>query len=326
MIPTVFNQDINAEPIKRIAAIHDLSCFGRCSLSVIIPTLSAMGFQVNPIPTALLSTHTGGFTDITFHDLTSEMEKIKAHFELLGIKFSSVYSGFLGSEHQAEIVFDMIQKSRALHESIEKSKSETSEKEDFIALVDPVLGDDGKLYETITEEICNEMKKLVSVADIITPNITEACILLSIPHEMPNIIRTCEIMQSLSNLGAKKVVLTGLEFENGTVATACADFTEKGDTEVKDNLPKGTKVVTHNGVNFFFTINEKIKKDYPGTGDLFASVLLGKILCGNSLVASTAFASNFVHTVMEKSSIYEYPERNGVLIEKVMNLLTSERI
>jgi len=315
MIPTTFSQDINAEPIKRVAAIHDLSCFGRCSLSVIIPALSAMGLQVNPLPTALLSTHTGGFSDFTFHDLTDEMEKIKAHFEMLKIKFNAVYSGFLGGAHQAEIVYDMIVKSRNLYNSLKK----TGENDEFVALVDPVMGDDGRFYETVTEDTCREMRKLVSVADIITPNITEACLLLSIPYEMPSLERACEILKELSKLGAKKVVITGIEIEGGLVATACADFTAK-ETETKP-LSDNVKIISHNGTNVFFTINQKVAKDYPGTGDLFASVLLGKILCGNSLFKASEFASNFVHMVMEKSSLYEYPERNGVIIEKFLNFL-----
>ena len=152
--------------MKKIAAIHDMSCFGRCALTVIIPLLSAMGHQVVPIPTALLSTHTGGFEDPYFMDLSDQMLKIVEHFEQLGVKFDAIYSGFLGSARQIHIVEDIIDRFGG----------------NGPVLVDPVMGDDGKLYSTYTDELVRGMTQLCRKADIITPNLTEACFMLGKPY------------------------------------------------------------------------------------------------------------------------------------------------
>ena len=136
---------------KTVAAIHDLSCFGRCALTVVIPALSAMGIQVIPIPTALLSTHTGGFTDMYFEDLTDAMKPIARHFEELGLKFDAIYTGFLGSAKQIDIVSNFIRR---------------FSDENTVVLVDPVMGDDGELYSTYTDEMRDRMYELCELADI----------------------------------------------------------------------------------------------------------------------------------------------------------------
>ena len=150
-----------------VAAIHDMSGFGRCSLTVAIPILSAMGVQCCPLPTAFLSTHTGGFEGFTFLDMTDEMPKAARHWKSLGLHFSAVYSGFLGSARQITIVADIIRDFRG----------------DGVVVVDPVMGDGGAVYRTYTPEMCAGMTHLAEQADVITPNLTEAALLLGIPYE-----------------------------------------------------------------------------------------------------------------------------------------------
>ena len=140
-----------------VAAIHDMSGFGRCSLTVAIPVLSAMGIQCCPLPTALLSTHTGGFENFTFLDMTDEMPKVAAHWKSLGLQFRAVYSGFLGSERQIGIVEDFIRDFR---------------RADSVVVVDPVMGDHGAVYQTYTPAMCAGMARLAEQADVITPNLT----------------------------------------------------------------------------------------------------------------------------------------------------------
>ena len=147
----------------RVAAIHDMSGFGRCSLTVAIPVLSAMGVQCCPLPTAFLSTHTGGFTGFTFLDMTEEMPKIAAHWQSLNLRFDAIYSGFLASERQIGIVSDFVR---------------TFRRPDTLVVIDPVMGDDGKAYQTYTPALCSGMARLAELADVITPNLTEAAFLL----------------------------------------------------------------------------------------------------------------------------------------------------
>ena len=152
----------------RVAAIHDMSGFGRCSLTVAIPILSAMGVQCCPLPTAFLSTHTGGFEGFTFLDMTDEMSKVADHWASLGLTFQAVYSGFLGSERQIGVVEDFICRFRG---------------PDTVVVVDPVMGDYGRVYQTYTAAMCSGMARLAELADVITPNLTEAALLLGQPYE-----------------------------------------------------------------------------------------------------------------------------------------------
>ena len=155
-------------PTPRAAVIHDLSGFGRCSLTEVIPILSVMGVQCCPLPTAFLSTHTGGFTGFTFLDMTEELPKAAAHWKSLDLKFQAIYSGFLGSERQIGIVADFIRQFRG---------------PDTLVVVDPVMGDDGKPYQTYTPAMCAGMERLAELADVITPNLTEAAFLLGRDYE-----------------------------------------------------------------------------------------------------------------------------------------------
>ena len=279
-------------PVKRIAAIHDLSCFGRCALTVVIPVLSALGYQVVPIPTALLSTHTGGFSGIHFSDLTDSMSKISEHFEKLSLSFDAIYTGFLGSEAQIGIVEDFIR----------------TFGKDRTVMVDPVMGDDGMLYSTYTDELMRGMSHLCKHADIITPNLTEACFLTGIPYKNTAQMSDSERFEYLDNIcmaleteKKKKIVITGICDGTDKLATYGID----PDTDS----------------HFYHTVS-RVAKNYPGTGDLFASVLLGEYMQAQDFAASTSFASNFTSKVMEYSAKFDTPTRDGVALELFLGDLT----
>ena len=279
-------------PVKRVAAIHDLSCFGRCALTVIIPTLSAMGIQVVPVPTCLLSSHTGGFTDLHFEDLEPSMHKIADHFDRLDLRFDAIYTGFLGSASQIAEV-------RAF---IDRFSSE-----DTLVFVDPVMGDDGELYSTYTPELMRGMSKLCRGADIITPNLTEACFLTDTPYRDTDLMSeqeirdfTAELCKKLKTTGAEKIVITGIPSGKSKLYV-CGDG-------VGENAP------TLYGI-------DRVHKNYPGTGDLFACVLLGCLLRGDEFAGAITTAADFTRKVMEYSAKFNTPEREGVALEAFLGEL-----
>ena len=271
-------------PVLKIAAVHDLSGYGRCSFSVILPTLSAMGHQVCPLPTASLSTHTGGYTGFVFRDLTCDMEGWWRHWQKEGFLFDAFYSGFLGNAKQIGIVEKMI-------ESLPPST---------LVFVDPVMGDDGVLYSTYTEEMRCEMKRLVRMADVITPNLTEAAFLLDREPKSNYSVEEIEKMTlALSEITKGDVVVTGVETPSGVGAA----YIEKG------------------GKSVSFYIHEKHEKSYPGTGDIFASVLLGRLLRGDTLKKAVESACGFIYSVVGYSKKFDYPTREGVLLEAKLSEL-----
>jgi Pyridoxal/pyridoxine/pyridoxamine kinase len=280
----------NRCPPKKIAAVHDLSGLGRCSLTVIIPVLSAMGFQVCPLPTAVLSSHTGGYSGFTFLDLTDEIPKIAAHWKVLDTKFDAVYTGFLGSAKQIESVIEFAQ-------NCKKNK-------DTVFLADPVMGDNGTIYSTYTKEMCRLTTELVQRADIVTPNITEAAILLNTEYkENFTEKEICDILVSITDIGAEKAVLTGVvKEENGIKKIGSAYFDKKA------------KSFGH-----YFT--ERIDVSYPGTGDIFSSVLLGRILSGYTLEEAVRSANEFVYEAVKYTYLLQTPVREGVAVEALWDYL-----
>lgn len=279
-------------PPRRIAAIHDLSCFGRCALTVIMPTLSVMGYQVVPVPTALLSTHTGGFKDLHFRDLTPDMEQISDHFSRLGVGFDAIYSGFLGSEEQIETVCRFLDRFSNVGES-------TGERP--LVLVDPVMGDDGEPYSTYTPALMQGMKRLSRRAQLITPNLTEACFLTDTPYRDPSAMAPEEalafgemLLCKLEEFGVCRVVITGIFLSDGTLANLGRDADGKR-----------------------FCVRRPLEAhSYPGTGDLFACVLLGSLLDGMCFADACARAADFIATVIGASAQISTPEREGVALEK----------
>lgn len=271
----------------RVAAIHDLSGFGRCSLSVILPTLSAMKVQVCPIVTAVLSTHTGGLGDVVFRDLTDYLSPALAHYQRLGLDFECVYSGFLGSLEQIDHCLEYY----AAYPGA-------------LAVVDPVMGDHGRPYRTYTPEMCRRMKELTAVADLITPNLTEASILLG--EEYPTVpLRQFEakrLVARLSELGPRLVTVTGVELADGTVSNLGYDR-ERGDYWRVD-------------CNY-------VPASYPGTGDIFASVMVGSLLNGDSLPMAIERATRFLEIAIRTTFSYGSDTRYGVMLESCLGWLST---
>lgn len=276
--------------IPRVAAIHDMSGFGRCALTVIIPVMSTLGIQVCPMPTAIMSTHSGGFKDFSFVDLTDSMDKYMEHWETLDLKFDSIYSGFLGSAQQIDIVSRFI---------------DHFDNGNTLVAVDPVMGDDGVLYKTYNLDMQNKMRHLVSKAHIITPNITEAAFLLEKEYEnKPLPIETVkQMLKDLSLMGPDTVVITGIIIE------------EKGYCNIGYSKKENA---------IWLSKAESIPAHYPGTGDAYASVLIGNMIKGDSLSVSMAKATKFVYEAAKVTYSYKTPEREGILLEKVLPLLLKE--
>ena len=272
----------------RVAAIHDMSGFGRCSLTVAIPILSAMGIQCCPLPTAFLSTHTGGFEGFTFLDMTDELPKVAAHWKSLGLEFQAVYSGFLGSERQIAIVEDFLREFRGA---------------DTAAVIDPVMGDHGEVYQTYTPAMCAGMARLAELADVITPNLTEAALLLGAPYDaLPAGEAGCrEVVERLSLDGRRSVVLTGASTAPELTGAMCFDA-KTGRTEAVQT--------------------RRVPQEFHGTGDVFASVLTGALVQGASLPDAVRQAVDFVRACAERTAKAGIPMREGVEFEPLLGLLT----
>ena len=272
-------------PAPRIAAIHDLSCFGRCSLTIALPVLSAMGCQCCPLPTALLSAHTG-ISGFTFLDTTDEMRRISAHWSQLSLHFQAIYTGFLGSAPQINLVEDFLRRFHA---------------PDTLLVMDPVMGDHGTPYKTCTPALRQGLRELVAQADVITPNLTEAAILLDIPYHESQTADASELVRALSLQGQRSVVLTGSTAAPGQVGALCYDR----DTRQVEAVQTA-----------------RVPQDFPGTGDLFASVLTGALTRGAPLLQAARTAVDFVGSCVARSVAEGAGEAEGVDFEPLLRQLT----
>lgn len=272
----------------RIAAIHDLSCFGRCSLTIALPVLSAMGCQCCPLPTALLSAHTG-FPGNTFLDLTVEMGRIAEHWAAMDLQFDAIYSGFLGSADQVDTVARFF---------------DTFKKSDTAVIVDPVMGDHGTAYRTCTPELCRGMRVLAENSDVITPNLTEAALLLDRPYEEIQRTDAYEVVRRLSVGGRRSVVLTGYSSEPGQAGALCFDR-DSGESKAVQT--------------------PREPQDFSGTGDLFASVLAGGVARGVPLFQAAQAAADFVRDCIARTLAEGLTEQDGVDFEPLLGQLTSSK-
>lgn len=270
---------------KKVAVINDLSGYGRCSLTVAIPILSAMRIQCCPVPTAILSNHTG-FPVWFFDDYTDKMIPYTDKWRELGLSFDGIVTGFLGSLEQIEIV-------RGLLSSLST--------DDTKLVVDPVMGDHGVLYPTYTAEMCEEIKGLVSVADLVTPNVTEACILTGTPYKETGFSRKelLNLAVMLRLMGAKSVIITG----------------------VREGIYY-TNVVLERGKNEAEYVKIKSAGEgRPGTGDVFSSVAAGAYLSGRTPFQAAEQAARFVRDCIARSEELEIPIENGVCFEELLGKL-----
>ncbi len=272
--------------IPRLAAINDMSGFGRCSLTVAIPALAAMAIEVCPVPTALLSTHTGGFTGFSFNDLTDDMEAFLNHWHSLNLEFECVYTGFLGSDRQIDIVDQFI---------------DTFQSPNCLIAVDPVMGDHGKLYGTYTQSMQDGMGRLVNKADVVMPNYTEACFVLGDKYKEDPLTdqEAKDMLLRLAERGPKQVVMTGLR-EGNDISVVSYD---------KDKN------------KFYKETHALVPTLYHGTGDLYSSVLIGHLVLGKELPYAVAQASAFTLNSVIDAYHSKMPFHLGVPFEKYLSII-----
>lgn len=273
------------EYIPRIAAVHDLCGYGKCSLGVAIPVLSAAGCDVCPVPTGLFSSHTA-FPTFYMHDTTEMLSDYLDAWKAVGIDIDAVYSGFLGAPEQVDSI-------KRLYADFPNA----------LRVVDPVMADHGKVYPTYTPALCEAMGSLADGADILTPNLTEASIILGIEWPGQNIDDNTvhKMIDALRERGAKNVVLKGIE---------------RGDGKIRN-------YVAGESVEFSETVNEKLPYMLHGTGDLFASALLAAIMAGKDLLTATKFASDFVVDAMKVTAHQPDYQNRGVSFEPLLGRISA---
>ncbi|MBP9989123.1 MAG: pyridoxamine kinase, partial [Ruminococcus sp.] len=265
---------------KKIALINDLSCLGRCSLTAALPIVSSCGFESVPLPTGVFSAHTE-FDGYVCTDLTDKISEISEHWQKLGVRFDCIYTGYLASIEQAEIVKRFM---------LDFKKSDT------VCVVDPVMGDNGKFYKRIDGSFIDEMRFLCSFADIITPNVTEAEMLAGEDcttgqHDMEHIK---DLIMKLRSTGAVRIVITGVDFGDGQIGCAAYDSIS-------------------GKANMFFT--PKVEGRFPGTGDVFTSSLTAAFMSGRDFIDAVQLAMSFTSECVEYTSKSDVDRKYGLCFE-----------
>ena len=267
--------------MKKIVTMQDISCVGKCSLTVALPILSAMGIETAVVPTAVLSTHTM-FKNFTFHDLTNEVRPIFEHWKKENFQFDGVYTGYLGSSEQLQIAKELL-------DTFGKDK---------LKVIDPCMADNGNLYPGFTVEFAHSMAKLCGYADIICPNLTEASFMLDIPYVTEyDEAYVQEVLKKLTALGCDKAVLTGISLEKGYLGAYAYD--------AKEDV-------------FYQYYNEEESTHFHGTGDIWASTLCGALLNAKSFEDSIAIACDFVKDCIHKTLEEENHNTYGVNFEQAI--------
>lgn len=250
---------------KRILTIQDISCVGQCSLTVALPILSACGHETAILPSAVLSTHTSGFTGYTFRDLTDDMPAISEHWSKEGIEFEAIYTGYLGSEHQIDIV---------------KSIADSRLKDGAPFIVDPAMADAGKLYPGFDDAFVTAMARLAFAADIILPNITEASMIAGYEYrEEYDRAYIDGLLAALKEKGAKTIVLTGVSY-----------------------TPETTGVVVYENDEYQYYEHEKLPQGSHGTGDVYSSAFVGALLQGHATLDAARIAADFTVRCIKRTT------------------------
>ena len=270
--------------MKRILTVQDISCLGKCSLTVALPIISSMGIEAAVLPTAVLSTHTQ-FSRFTFRDLTEDIKPILDHWKEENVGFDALYTGYLGSGEQIDLMKGML---RDFGQGVLK-------------FVDPAMGDNGKLYAGFDMDFAKEMGTLCAFADVIVPNMTEASFMLGVKYEeKANAGYYLDMINELRKLGAKSVVITGVSLEEGKLGVIGYDDSTKS--------------------NFsYFT--EEIKARFHGTGDIYSSVCLGGLVAGKTLPEASALAADFTALSIQKTLEDEKGNWYGVNFEQAIPML-----
>ncbi len=267
---------------KKIAVINDFCGFGRCSLAVSLPILSALKIQCCPLPTAVFSNHTG-FDSFFSTDFTAHMPAYVEEWKKLDLHFSGILTGYLGSPEQIAIVKDFLQRFKT---------------PGTLAVIDPVMGDYGKLYPSFSPALAAQLKELVPYADILTPNLTEACILTETPYKSDiNEEKLGEICEKLAKMGPKKIVISGLE---------------RGE-DLENFIYEDGNITT--------VIEHRVGPNRSGTGDVFSSILAADAVNGHSLTESVRHASAFIAKVLRRALELDLPKTDGLCFEEFLTQL-----
>lgn len=268
---------------KKILTIQDISCVGQCSLTVALPVISACGVETCVLPSAVLSTHTGGFTGFTFRDLTEDMPSIKEHWIKEGISFDAVYTGYLGSAKQIDYVLD-------IYDAVCKK--------DGLLIVDPAMADNGKLYTGFDMDFVKSMKALCSKADYVIPNITEACLLTGTEYKTEHDRAYIDgIIAGLCDIGCKNIIISGVCYESDTMGV----------------------VVYENG-EYSYYAHERLPKGCHGTGDIYASAFTGALVRGKSVCAAAKIAADYTVECI-RATIEDKDHWYGTKFETVLGKL-----
>jgi pyridoxine kinase len=275
-------------PVQRIAAIHDLSGVGRVSLSAIFPVFSTMGIQVCALPTAVLSSHTQ-YQGVKYLSLDKQMQEFIQHWKELKVDFDAIYSGYLGSVHQIDIVRDFI---------------DDFKREDQLIVVDPVMADNGQLYSTFSQDMVVEMRRLIEKANVITPNLTEAAYLLDkVYDENISIHEVKNWCMELAEKGPEIIIVTSVPEYEGR---------------------KTANIAYHKITGRFWKVSvDYLPASYPGTGDTFTSVLTASLMQGDSLPIALDRAVNFINIGVRATFGHNYDPKEGIMLERVLHTLDS---
>ena len=253
---------------KKVLTIQDISCVGQCSLTVALPIISACGMETCVLPSAVLSTHTAGFTGYTFRDLTEDMPAIKDHWVKEGIQFDAIYTGYLGSTKQIDYVADIF---------------EATASKNGVKIVDPAMADNGSLYPGFDADFVEAMKGLCTKADYVIPNITEACFLTGIEYKTEYDREYVDlILQKLTALGCKNIIFTGISYEEGK-----------------------TGVVVFEEGNYSYYEHEKLTNSCHGTGDIYASAFVGAFMRGKSAYGAAKTAADYAVECIKETAKLE---------------------
>lgn len=274
--------------MKRIITVQDISCVGKCSLTVALPVISAMGVEACVLPTAVLSTHTA-FKGFTFRDLTGDITAITSHWQQEKISFDAIYTGYLGSIEQIDL----------MHKLINDFGGGSTR-----VIVDPCMADNGNLYSGFTPDFAKAMAGLCSKADVIVPNLTEASFLLGLPYIAAGYDKDYieDLLQKLAALGARRIVLKGISFDDKKIGIACYDSDSQ-------------KTIWY--------FHEKMPQNFHGTGDIFASVLTGALVRDFSLDKACRLAADFVVESIKATLSHKDYNWYGVDFEAALHMLTS---
>ncbi len=275
---------------KRMLTIQDISCIGQCSLTVALPIISACGIETAVLPSAVLSTHTAGFSGYTVRDLTDDIPGIKDHWIKENLFFDGIYTGYLGSTKQIDYVIDIFK---------------TTGKKDCVKIVDPAMADNGKLYPAFDDEYVKGMIKLVKEADFVVPNLTEACFLTGIPYkENYNREYIDLITEKLIEIGCKNIILTGISYKEGT-----------------------TGIVVIENKEYSYYEHKFLPNSCHGTGDIYASAFAGALLRGKTAYEAAKIAADYTVLCIEataKEDNHWYGAKFETELIHLINMLNGE--